>query len=114
MGTTILFYEAVDALGNERDSYGGLAQLSYTFGDTRVGVNGGLSILDETDAEADAVTDENPNTNLNQQLRVTGGVYHALTPNLQLVFETSYFEAQSHADGVIDNLGFNAGVFFAF
>jgi hypothetical protein len=109
MGTTILFYEAVDAFGNERDSYGGLAQLSYTFGDTRVGVNGGLSILDETDAESGPA-----NTNLNQQLRLTGGVYHALTPNLQLVFETSYFEAQSHADGVIDNLGFNAGVFFAF
>ena len=106
MGTTILFFDAVDRFGNPRDSYGGFAQLSYTFGDTRVGANGGLSILSKTDNDVDAL--------LNQQLRLTGGVYHALTPNLQLVFETSYFEAQNNDDGVIDNLGFNAGVFFAF
>jgi hypothetical protein len=112
LGNTILFYDAVDQFGNERDSYGGTAQLSYTIGDTRIGAIGGLSLLDETDEEADLFGDEN--LNVNQQIRLTGGVYHALTPNLQLVFEASYFSAESHAGGTIDNIGLNAGAFLSF
>lgn len=106
LGTTGLLFDAVDLQGNERDSYGGLVQLAYSFGDTRIGANGGISILDQTEND--------PDTNLNQSYRITGGVYHSLTPNLQLLFETSFFGSDNFADDSITNIGLNAGAFLSF
>ncbi len=90
LGTGVIGLGGVDALGQERDSQGYLLQATYKVGNTKFGINYGVSTLDATSndtvgsfgtpaANAAGILDEN------QQMVV--GVYHSLTPSLTLAGE---------------------------
>ncbi len=107
MGTSVLFALPAVAGGEERDSDGFLAQVTYKFGDTKFGVNYGQSNLDEAKGE-DAPTLIAKNS------KVTLGVYHALTPNLTLVGEVSDVESENQEGDDYASTNFNVGAFLSF
>jgi hypothetical protein len=88
LGTTGLFVNSADTdptslgYGENRKSYGGLAQLTYKIPETnlKLGVNYGTSRLSRADNEV------NP-TLVKLNDKVTLGVYDQLTPNLLLLAE---------------------------
>lgn len=87
LGTGVIGLGGADALGQERDSQGYLLQATYKVGDTKFGINYGVSTLDATSNDtvgsfgtpAAGILDEN------EQLVI--GVYHSLTPSLTLAGE---------------------------
>jgi predicted porin len=107
VGTTALFYDASDGLGNERNSDGFLAQVTYTINKTKLGVNYGESNLDLANGEV------NP-TLVSKNSKYTAGVYHKLTENLTLLgeFTNTTAEAQNGAENEAQS--FNIGAFLAF
>lgn len=82
LGTGLIGLGGADALGQERDSQGYMLQTTYKMGNTKFGINYGVSSLDATANDANTpagILDEN------QQLVL--GVYHSLTPSLTLAAE---------------------------
>ncbi|MBY8964842.1 porin [Algiphilus sp.] len=110
MGTTGLFVLSDDGAGNERDSDGYLLQLTYPVGKTTFGVNYGVSNLDHANsADAAAV----PNL-LETNSKITGGIYHALTSNLTLLFEINDVETEAHNGASNSAQSANIGAFMSF
>jgi hypothetical protein len=121
VGTTALFFNASDGLGNERNSHGFLAQATYTIsgetigrmlgggrvGDTMIGVNYGESNLSLAQGEI------NP-TLVRRNSKVTAGLYHHLTKNLTLLGEMTAIEAENQAGFTNDSKTFNVGAFLEF
>ena len=106
MGTTGLFVDAAVA-GQERDSDGFLAQITYKFGNTKIGVNYGESNLDLASGEG---VSELVKTNK----KYTLGLYHSLTENFTLLAEFSDVNAEAHDGGENDASNFNVGAYFSF
>jgi predicted porin len=107
VGTTALFLNGADALGNTRDSDGFIAQVTYTVGPTKFGVNYGTSKLHTANGEsAPALVASND--------KWTGGIYHKLTDNLTILGEYSKVTSKSQSD--LENTGntFNIGAFLSF
>jgi predicted porin len=95
VGTTGLFLNAVSAAGEERDSDGGIIQGTVKFGATKLGLSYGVSKLDEASGEVNpTLVDENASW--------VFGIYHALTPALNLVFEYINTETEAQGPGVSD------------
>ena len=110
MGTTALFFRADDGRGNARKSDGYLIQGTYTFGAVKLGVNYGVSKLDYANG-----ADSTMNPNLVQEnSKVTGGVYYSLTKNLMLLGEVSSVKAQAHDDNENKSTNVNFGAFLSF
>jgi len=107
VGTTGLFVLASDGLGHERDSDGFLAQVTFTAGKTKFGLNYGESNLDLASGEV------NP-TLVTKNSKYTAGVYHSLTDNLMLLAEFS--DIRSEAQNGVENKAqtFNVGAFLKF
>jgi predicted porin len=107
MGTTGLYLFSDDGAGNERDSDGFLAQITYKLGGTKLGVNYGESNLDLAPGEpASALVSTNK--------KYTVGVYHSLTENLTLLAEFSDTKAEAHDGSENDSSNFNIGAFLSF
>jgi predicted porin len=107
MGTTALFFNASDGLGNERKSDGFLAQITYTINKTKLGVNYGQSKLDVADGEINpALVEKND--------KATIGVYHKLTENLTLLGEVSQIKASAQNGIENKSQNYNVGAFLAF
>jgi predicted porin len=118
VGTTALFLNSADAFGNARDSDGFLAQATYTVGPTKFGVNYGTSKLHATGAEL-AFDPIAASELVGNNSKITGGIYHKLTPNLTILAEYTQVTAKSQSDfaGLGDeNKGntFNIGAFMSF
>jgi predicted porin len=107
LGTTGLFVNSADALGNTRDSDGFLVQATYKVGAVKFGVNYGESKLDLANA-ADSPTLVSKNR------KVTGGVYYSLTKNLTLLGEISGVQADAHNGNKNKSTNGNVGAFLAF
>jgi predicted porin len=107
MGTTALYLFADDGLGNERDSDGFLAQVSYKFGDTKLGLNYGESNLDL--APGEALSDL-----VKTNKKYTLGAYHSLTENFTLLAEFTDVNAEAHNGGENDSNNFNIGAYMSF
>jgi predicted porin len=107
VGTTGLFINASDGLGNERDSDGFLAQVTFTAGKTKFGLNYGESNLDLASGEV------NP-TLVQKNSKYTLGVYQSMTDNLMLLAEFSDIRAE--AQNGVENKArtFNVGAFLKF
>jgi predicted porin len=108
VGTTGLFVLASNGLGQERDSDGFLAQVTFTFAEkTKLGVNYGESNLDLASGEI------NP-TLVTKNSKYTLGLYHKTTENLTLLAELS--DIKSEAQNGVENKAktFNIGAFLAF
>ncbi len=110
LGTTGLFVLSDDGAGNERDSDGFLAQATYKFGDTKVGINYGESNLDFAGAGDEAAT---PNL-LEKNSKYSLGVYHSLTKNLTLLAEFSDVTTEAHNGAENNSNNFNIGAFLSF
>ena len=108
LGTTGLFVNASDGLGHERDSDGFLAQVTYTIGQTKLGLNYGESNLDLASGEV-----PNP-TLVKKNSKYTFGVYQKLTENLTLLGE--FTDIRAKAQNGVENKAqtFNVGAFLAF
>jgi len=107
VGTTALFFDASNGAGNERDSDGFLAQVTYTIDKTKLGLNYGESKLDTASGEV------NP-TLVQKNSKYTLGVYHKLTENLTLLGEFTDTKAEAQNGGENKSKSFNVGAFLAF
>jgi predicted porin len=107
IGTTALLLLPVDATNDERKSDGFLAQVTYKFGDTKLGVNYGESNLDKASGEADSAL-------VKKNSKVTLGAYHSLTKNLTLLAEFTDGKSEAHDGAKIDSSSFNVGAFLSF
>ncbi len=107
IGTTALFNLSDDRLGHERDSDGFIAQITYKFGDTKVGANYGRSNLDLASGELSSFL-------VKTNKKYTVGVYHSLTENLTLLAEFSDIKAEAHNGQENDSSNFNVGAYLSF
>jgi hypothetical protein len=105
--TTALYLFAATPLGQERDSDGFLAQFTYKFGDTKLGVNYGESNLDPAPGEA-------PSSLVMTNKKYTVGIYHSLTESLTLLGEFTDTKAESHDGLENDSSNFNIGAYLSF
>ncbi|HZO24260.1 MAG TPA: porin, partial [Steroidobacteraceae bacterium] len=110
IGTTALFVLADDGLGHARKSDGYLVQATYTMGPVKLGVNYGSSRLDFGSA-ADGFNTPNLLDNNN---KVTGGIYYSLTKNLTLLGEISHVKTLAHNDFENTSNNFNVGSYLSF
>jgi predicted porin len=83
VGTTGLFVNSDDGLGNPRDSNGYLAQITYKFMQTKFGINYGQSVLKAAAGDIGIARAELVGKND----KVTLGVYQDLTANLMVFLE---------------------------
>lgn len=109
LGSVAYLFDSFDARGGKRNSYGGLAQVTYTLGKSKFGVNYGISYLDQTKYDETNV----PNL-FESNRKVTAGYYYSLTPNLTLTTEYSHATSEDHAGDDIDSDNVNVGAFFTF
>ncbi len=109
VGTTGLFVLSNDTLGRPRDSEGFLAQLTYTIGKTKLGVNYGQSKLDPTGNDMATLP-----TLVEKNDKWTAGVYHHLTHDLLLVGEFSQIHATNDLNQRNSSWNINAGLFLSF
>jgi hypothetical protein len=96
---------SLDSVGKERTTYGGLAQVTYTIGKAKLGVNYGINYANRTNF--DQSTDGS--TIIKSQQAATGGVYYSLNKYMMLVGEytwarTSWYD-NSRQDQNIGALG---------
>ncbi|PQJ25119.1 hypothetical protein BSZ31_09215 [Limnobacter sp. SAORIC-690] len=82
LGTALIGFGGSDALAQERESQGYLVQATYKVGDTKFGVNYGVSSLDATANDRATAT-----RILDESEQLTLGVYHNLTPSLTIAGE---------------------------
>jgi predicted porin len=107
LGTTALFLFGDDGAGHERDSDGFLAQFTYKFGATKLGINYGESNLDLASGEA--------SSNLvSSNKKYSVGAYHSLTSNLTLLAEFTDVNAEAHNGVENDSSNFNIGAYLSF
>ncbi|GAB3677091.1 porin [Salinisphaera aquimarina] len=120
LGSVAYLFDSFDGRGNTRNSYGGLAQLTYTAGKNKFGVNYGESRLDDTGYDSDtfpgsaACAGSGGNCLFEVNRKVTAGYYYSLTPNLTLTTEYSHAISEDHANNNIDSDNVNVGAFFTF
>jgi predicted porin len=107
IGTTALFLLGATALDEKRDSDGFLAQVTYKFGNTKVGVNYGVSNLDLASGEAVSNLVE-------KNEKFTVGLYQNLSDNLMLLAEYSDITSDAHDGTSIGSSNFNVGAFLSF
>jgi predicted porin len=118
LGTTGLFINSADTnpaspgYGENRKSYGGLAQVTYKIPDTnyKLGFNYGTSRLSRADGESNI---ENPAlVKLNDKF--TLGVYDQLTPNLMLLAEGTSMWSRDQVGNENKAWVANVGAFVSF
>jgi hypothetical protein len=108
----LLDTDSLDAAGEERDSYGFLAQALYNVaGSTKLGASYGQNTMRETDAEEAARAAGAPA--LETRWSVTGGVYHDVNKHLKLVAEYTHARSEwfNDADQAVDVIALG-GFFF--
>jgi len=89
VGTTLLGNLGVNSTGQQRDSDGGYAQVTYILPTkTKLGLAYGTSNLDRATTADNAVIAKNE--------RITLGLYHPLTKHLNLVAEYNDLESRVH------------------
>jgi len=107
IGTTALFFNSDDRNGHERDSDGFLAQVTYKFGDLKLGLNYGESNLDRAQGELSS-------TLVETNKKYTLGAYYSLTENFTLLAEYTDVNAQAHNGVENDSSNINVGGYMSF
>ncbi|APG27955.1 hypothetical protein A7E78_08970 [Syntrophotalea acetylenivorans] len=115
LGTaTMLDTDSLDAAGEERETWGYIAQLTYTManeGKTKFGVSYGANEMDETDADKTDRLD-NDAAFLESQSMLTFMVTQDITSNLKLVGEISFLEHEWQNGKDWNAEMFSVGTFF--
>ncbi|MFZ0551702.1 MAG: hypothetical protein WAU49_12125 [Steroidobacteraceae bacterium] len=114
VGTTGLFVDSNDAMGNSRDSDGYLAQVTYKMGSTKVGVNYGDSNLEGTTLDRLTVCGGVTGCLVRRNDKWSLGLYQNVTDNLLFVAEFSRIESLSDANQQNSSWNLNAGLFLKF
>jgi predicted porin len=114
VGTTGLFVNANDALGNPRDSDGFIAQVTYKMGNTKVGVNYGESNLEGTTLDRSTFCGGVVGCLVRRNDKWSLGLYQNVTANLLFVAEFSRLESLNDADQQNSSWNLNAGLFLKF
>jgi predicted porin len=109
LGTTALF-DGGAWLGQTRTSDGYLGQITYKFGDLKLGVQYGRSNLDFADS-ADQIA--NPDLVASNR-KGTVGLYYSLTKNLTLLLEGSDVKSYSQTGSSNTATTVNAGAYLSF
>ena len=109
LGTTALFFRSDDLNGHERDSDGFLAQVTYKFGDLKLGLNYGESNLDLASTELAALSNL-----VETNKKYTLGAYYSLTENLTLLAEFTDVKAEAHNGAENDSSNVNLGAYLSF
>ncbi len=111
LGTNLMLdTDSLDADGEERETWGYIAQLTYTManeGKTKFGVSYGANEFDESDADEAAVLSW-----IESQAMLTFMVTQDITPNLKLVGEVSFIEHEWHNGEDWNAEQFSVGTFF--
>jgi hypothetical protein len=111
LGTNLMLdTDSLDADGEERETYGYIAQVTYTLaneGKTKFGVSYGANEFDETDADAAAALSW-----IESQAMLTFMVTQDITPNLKLVGEISLVEHEWQDGSDWNAEQFSVGTFF--
>jgi predicted porin len=107
LGTTALFLFSDNLAGQERDSDGFLAQVTYKLGDVKLGLNYGESNLDLAAGE---IVSNLVATNK----KYTLGAYYSLTENLTLLAEFTRVDAEAHNGIENESSNFNLGGYLSF
>jgi hypothetical protein len=110
VGTTGLFVNSDDGLGDPRKSDGYLVQATYKFLSTKFGINYGQSNLRAADGDAGL----NRSLLVNKNDKVTLGIYQDLTTNLLLLLEFSRLESQNNLGQTNTSRNVNIGAFLKF
>ncbi len=106
MGYYGLLIDAADSQVNPRDTDGWFVQATHGFGDTKVGLNYGVSNIDLTDIDTPIQVKE--------QNKMTLGVYHTVFELFTLAAEVSSIEAVNHAGQDLSNTAVSLGVMTSF
>jgi predicted porin len=114
VGTTGLFAFNYDGAGNARDSDGFLAQVTYTMGQDKMGVNYGVSKLDPTALDVSSCTATAASCDLERNSKWTLGNYYNITANLLLVTEFTRTTSVNIFNTSINSWNLNAGLFLKF
>ena len=111
LGTNLMLdVDSLDADGEERETYGYIAQVTYTManeGKTKFGVSYGANEFDETDADEAAALSW-----IESQAMLTFMVTQDITPNLKLVGEVSFVEHEWQDGSDWNAEQFSVGTFF--
>jgi predicted porin len=110
VGTTGLFVNSNDVLGNARDSNGYLAQVTYKFMQTKFGINYGQSVLKAAAGDVGVSRDELVGKND----KVTLGVYQDLTANLMVFLEVTRTASLNQAGQENSSRNADIGAFLKF
>jgi predicted porin len=110
VGTTGLFVNSDDGLGDPRDSNGYLAQVTYKIMQTKFGINYGQSVLKAASGDIGIARDELVGKNS----KVTLGVYQDLTANLMVLFEFTRTQALNQAGQENASRNADIGAFLKF
>ena len=109
----LLDTDSLDAVGEERDSSGFLVQATYKIAstDTKLGLNYGMNIMDET---ANDRATRAAGARIENASSVTAGVYQNITPSWQVMAEYTHTTNEwfNGADQKAD--AFTVGTFFFF
>jgi hypothetical protein len=108
-GIAALDDSAIDNVGKERVTYGGLAHVTYTVGPVKIGAQYGINYADRTDNDVLQVNNGTDSVKKSQQA-VTGGVYYSLNKYLTIVGEytwarDSWYNSSARTDKNIISLG---------
>lgn len=114
VGTTGLFVNSNDAMGDSRDSDGYIAQVTYKMGTTKVGVNYGDSNLEGTPLDRATVCGGVTGCLVRRNDKWSLGLYQNVTDNLLFVAEFSRIESLSDANQQNSSWNLNAGLFLKF
>jgi hypothetical protein len=114
VGTTGLFVDSNDAMGNSRNSDGYLAQVTYKMGNTKVGVNYGDSNLEGTALDRATVCGGVTGCLVRRNDKWTLGLYQNVTTNLLFVAEFTRIESLNDAEQENSSWNLNAGLFLKF
>lgn len=114
VGTTGLFAFNYDDLGNARDSDGFLAQVTYTVGRDKMGLNYGSSKLDPTAFDISSCTLGAASCALERNSKWSLGNYFNITSNLLLVTEFTRVTSVNIFNTSINSWNLNAGLFLKF
>ena len=107
IGTTAFLFDGFDSEGDRRDSDGGYLQAGFRIPgpNTLLSAAYGISRLDDNSPDPGTLVDRNE--------RWTAGVYHPLTPSLNLVAEFNHVRAKNHdGDDNTENTVALGGVLF--
>lgn len=101
-----LFIDAADANATPRESSGWFAQATHTRGATKFGVNYGVSSVKRTALDSALQLDE--------QKKLTVGVYHTLWELVTISAEVSDIRARNHQHESISNQAMSLGLALSF